>query len=239
VQLKCPIEAHNLYFMIFTLFDIDGTLISSGGAGKAAMEKALQSEFGVRQLVDKVPYSGRTDRAIALDLLQLHGIDPSTLNWRRLRSAYLSHLPTSLVQHRGTVLPGVATLLEDLGSRPMVHLGLLTGNIREGARLKLGHYQLFHHFTFGGFGDDHLDRDDVARSARAMAYTKLNGADSPRDVWVVGDTPLDIQCARAIGAKVIAVATGWHSLTELTASNPDLLLADLSDGAAVLQAMSL
>jgi phosphoglycolate phosphatase-like HAD superfamily hydrolase len=215
------------------LFDIDGTLVSSGGAGKAAIEGALQGEFGVAVRA-QVSYSGRTDRAIAGDLLRLHNVEDSAANWRRLREAYLQRLPATLASHRGQVLPGVAALLEQLGRRAGVALGLLTGNVREGARLKLGHYGLFHHFAFGGFGDEHLDRDEVARSALAAAHGHLNGAVVPERVWVIGDTPLDVRCARAIGARVAAVGTGWHSLEELEASQPDLLLSDLADPARLL-----
>src|SRR5262249_3669921 len=116
-----------------------------------------------------------------------------------------------------------------LGQRPHLALGLLTGNIRAGARLKLGHYDLYHHFAFGGFGDQHWQRDDVAREALAAVGQHLGCAVDPRQVWVIGDTPLDIACGRAIGARVAAVATGWHSHAQLAAAQPDLLLNDLAD----------
>jgi phosphoglycolate phosphatase-like HAD superfamily hydrolase len=216
------------------LFDIDGTLILSGGAGKAAMERALLSEFGVARLRGGVPFSGRTDRVIARDLLRLHGVADAPDNWPRLRDAYLRHLPGCLASHQGRVLPGIDVLLEHLSGRGDVAVGLLTGNIRDGARLKLGHYNLFHHFAFGGFGDHHLERDDVAREALAVARQHCNGTAELEEIWVIGDTPLDVSCARAIGAQVVAVATGWHSLAELTAAGPDLLVKDLSDAAPFL-----
>jgi phosphoglycolate phosphatase-like HAD superfamily hydrolase len=211
------------------LFDIDGTLVATGGAGKAAMEAALALEFGIARLVAEVPYSGRTDRAIGADLLRLHGLEASPHTWQRLAAAYLRHLPGSLARHQGRVLPGIAHLLDHLSGREDIVLGLLTGNIREGARLKLGHYNLFHYFVIGGFGDLHLCRDDVAREALAAVHGHLNGTANPDQIWVIGDTPLDIRCARAIGARVAAVATGWHSTEELAAASPDLLLPDLSD----------
>src|SRR5262245_39193825 len=121
------------------LFDIDGTLVASGGAGKAAIEGALTGEFGVA-VRGQVPYSGRTDRAICRDLFHRHDLEDSAENWRRLLAAYLARLPGTLASHRGQVLPGVAGLLRHLGGREGVALGLLTGNVREGARLKLGHY---------------------------------------------------------------------------------------------------
>jgi phosphoglycolate phosphatase len=215
------------------LFDIDGTLLNSGGAGKAAMESALAAEFGLAEVQQGIPYSGRTDRAIGYDLLRCHGIEPSPLNWQRLQDAYLRSLPASLSRHPGKVLPGIVALLEQLGRHPRVKVGLLTGNIREGARIKLSHFGLFDHFEFGGFGDAHLERDDVAREALAVAQAYCNAVACER-IWVIGDTPLDIRCARAIGARVAAVATGWHSLEELAAERPDLLLADLSDAAPLL-----
>jgi phosphoglycolate phosphatase-like HAD superfamily hydrolase len=211
------------------LFDIDGTLLASGGAGKAAMETALAEEFGLTDVRHDVVFSGRTDRAIAHDLLVNHGIEPTAANWVRLRDAYLKLLPESLARHRGRVMPGIEIILEEFSGRDDVVVGLLTGNVRDGARLKLGHYKLFHHFVVGGFGDDHFDRDDVARAALAEVRRHLNGSPDIQRIWVIGDTPLDVRCARAIGARVAAVATGWHSVEELAAAQPDLLLLDLSD----------
>lgn len=216
------------------LFDIDGTLLASGGAGKAAMESALASAFGVPADSLGVPYSGRTDRSITQDLFRKHGIDASDDNWRRFLSTYLEHLPGCLARHQGRVLPGVADLLGRLTRHERVVMGLLTGNVRHGARLKLGHYGLDQHFRFGGFGDHHFDRNDVAREAKAEAHRHHGEADL-ESFWVIGDTPLDIACARHIGARIVAVATGWHPIAELAASAPDVLLTDLSDPAPLLE----
>jgi phosphoglycolate phosphatase-like HAD superfamily hydrolase len=109
------------------------------------------------------------------------------------------------------------------------HVGLLTGNVRAGAEKKLGFFELFDHFAFGGFGDRHFDRDDVAREALDVVRERCGPNVSCDRIWVIGDTPLDVQCARAIGARVIAVATGLHSVEELAPSKPDLLLPNLSD----------
>src|SRR5262249_8462247 len=114
-------------------------------------------------------------------------------------------------------------------------LGLLTGNIRAGAQAKLGHFGLDHYFGFGGFGDHHLDRDDVAREAYDAVHRNHNGSVVRERIWVIGDTPLDIRCARTIGVRVAAVATGWHSLAELEAEGPDLLFADLADPEPLLK----
>ena len=207
------------------LFDIDGTLIRTGGAGKAAMEAALATAFGVTDIRDVVPYGGRTDPAIGHDLLHVHGLETTHENYLRLSAAYLQHLAPSLRTIPGHVLPGIRELLEKL-KRSNRRMGLLTGNVREGARTKLAHFGLWDYFAFGGFGDLHRDRDDVARSAFESAKT-LHGEDATREVWVIGDTPLDVQCARAIGAKAIGVATGWNSPAELAGA--DLVLDDLSD----------
>jgi phosphoglycolate phosphatase-like HAD superfamily hydrolase len=219
--------------MHICLFDIDGTLLNSGGAGKAAMESGLAEEFGLGHVQQGVPYSGRTDRAICHDLLRVHGIEPSPENWRRLQRAYLRKLPSCLKRYNGKVLPGIAALLERLRDHDTTKVGLLTGNIRAGAEAKLGHFGLFHHFPFGGFGDEHLERDAVAHEALAAARAHCGEVVCER-IWVIGDTPLDIRCARAIGARVAAVATGVHSLEELETEQPDLLLADLSDSTRLL-----
>jgi phosphoglycolate phosphatase len=216
------------------LFDIDGTLIASGGAGKAALEAALASEFGITNLIDKVPLSGRTDRAILRDLFRLHIIDDTPANRARLLGSYLGHLPACLERCAGHVLPGISELLRHLRTRDDVAVGLLTGNVRAGARVKLGHFGLHDYFAFGGYGDDHHDRDDVAREALAEVRRRFNGAIAPERIWVIGDTPLDVQCARCIGARAVAVATGWHSRDELAAHRPDLLFTDLSDPAPLL-----
>jgi phosphoglycolate phosphatase len=219
--------------MHILLWDIDGTLVNSGGAGKAAIEGALCHEFGVREC-RHVPYSGRTDRAIGRDLFRLHELEDSAENWEKLVAAYLRRLPSTLASHTGGVLPGIAGLLKEVRAGARCALGLLTGNVREGARLKLGHYGLFEHFNFGGFGDLHFDRDEVAREALEAARAHLNGTVCLEQTWVIGDTPLDVRCARAVGARVAAVATGWHSLEELAAAKPDLLLPDLSDPGPLL-----
>jgi phosphoglycolate phosphatase-like HAD superfamily hydrolase len=216
------------------LFDIDGTLISAGGAGKAALEAALAEAFGIDRPCERLELSGRTDTAILTDLVRHHGLDDTPAVRDRLIGAYLRHLPRCLEAKSGRVLPGIAELLATLRGRADVAVGLLTGNVRAGARVKLGHFGLYEHFAFGGFGDFHLDRDDVAREALAEARRHLDGAVVAERVWVIGDTPLDVRCARAIGARAVAVTTGWHSRAELADCEPDLLLDDLRDPASLL-----
>jgi phosphoglycolate phosphatase-like HAD superfamily hydrolase len=221
--------------MNIVLFDIDGTLVASGGAGKLALETAFTEDFET-ELRFQVPYSGRTDRAIVRELFETHGVEHSTPNLQKLLAGYLRRLPNCLNRMRGVVLPGVLKLLDDLRRRDRVAVGLLTGNVRAGAQVKLGHFGLFEHFSFGGFGDHHFDRDDVARDALAAVRAHIGPDVAPDRIWVIGDTPLDVRCARAIGARVLAVATGIHSLEELTAAAPDLVLADLSDPQPFLNA---
>jgi phosphoglycolate phosphatase-like HAD superfamily hydrolase len=221
--------------MQILLFDIDGTLLNSGGAGQAAMEAAMRVEFGTSRPVDGLCTAGRTDRAIALDLFRYHEVDIDDNALSRFYAAYLSQLPLHLAERGGLVLPGVTALLEALSERDDVTLGLLTGNYREGARLKLGHFGLHHHFEFGGYGDRHLDRDDVAREALAEVHQRFNGSFDRDRLWVIGDTPADIRCARAIGAKVTAVATGQYSLEELRQNTPDTVFENFADTAPFLE----
>lgn len=210
-------------------FDIDGTLIKTGGAGQDAMMAAIMEEFKLEGLSGQVPVSGRSDRAITRDLFLEHGIEDSDANWQRFISAYVSGLKANLPHRNGRVLPGVTDLLEQLVQRTDVALGILTGNIRSSARVKLEYFGLDQHFLFGGYGDDHPDRNDIARDAMVAAHRHLDGKFDPDGVWVIGDTPNDVRCARAIQARVLAVATGLHDAKELEACHPDLLLDDLSN----------
>ena len=221
--------------MHICLFDIDGTLLNAGGAGQAAMEAALEIEFGITRSTEGISTAGRTDRAIMVDLFQYHGIDDDVAEtWDRFLAAYLDQLPAQLDQHDGLVLPGIRSLLQGLSARDDVVLGLLTGNFRVGAQLKLEHYGLAHHFRFGGFGDHYVDRDDVAREALDQARSHRNGFLDLNRVWVIGDTPADVRCGRAVGAKMVAVATGLYSKQELEATRPDHLFDDFSDAESLL-----
>ncbi|MBI1904127.1 MAG: HAD family hydrolase [Planctomycetia bacterium] len=215
------------------LFDIDGTLLSSGGAGKAAMEAALATEFGVQRPIDQVQMSGRTDRAIARDEFLLHGVADTAENFARFIRAYLSHLPGMLASRRGRVLPGIAGLLDSLSQAESV-VGLLTGNVAQGAQVKLSHFGIAGHFRYGAFGDQFISRDEVAHDALRQTRERFGPDFDAARIWVIGDTPLDVMCARAIGARAVAVATGVHTLAQLEAASPDLLLADFSDAGPLL-----
>ncbi|MEZ6068179.1 MAG: haloacid dehalogenase-like hydrolase [Planctomycetaceae bacterium] len=216
------------------LFDIDGTLLNSGGAGQLAMERALANVCGLTEINGDIPAAGRTDRAITTDLFRLHAIDDTPELWRTFQEEYFRQLPAALNELDGCVLPGIVALLDHLATHSHLTLGLLTGNFRIGAELKLRHYQLEHHFAFGGFGDDHHHRDDVARLAFAAAARHLASEPRADRVWVIGDTPADVTCARAIGAQAVAVATGIYSHDTLAATAPDLLFHDFSDASPLL-----
>lgn len=224
--------------MHILLFDIDGTLLRSGGAGQAAMEAVLRREFLPELPAVDIPTAGRTDRAICTDLFEQFGLTPIADLWDRFQTAYYQELPRQLRQRTGMVLPGVKELLDRVSRREDVLVGLLTGNFQEGARLKLSHHDLQHHFRCGGYGDHHFDRDDVAREAWAAVRDIVPAANIER-TWVIGDTPSDIRCARAIGAKVLAVATGMFGSEELSSHAPDVLREDISDYGDALRLMGL
>src|SRR5688572_28710802 len=164
--------------MTTLLFDIDGTLVHTGGAGGAALRSAFRDLFQVPRPRD-VEYSGRTDRAIGHSMLESNQVELTESNWSRLRGEYLTQLPGFLPRCRGRILPGIQNLLSRLAEVETVAMGLLTGNLREGARLKLEYYQLMHHFAFGGYGDEYLDRNEVAEMAVAAAQQHSNGTFDP------------------------------------------------------------
>ena len=210
------------------LFDIDGTLIRSGGAGMKAFARAFETEFGLADGSEKLKFAGRTDVSLVREFFSHHGITPDATHFDRFFEKYLFWLNQLNVECQGEVCPGIHPFLNELGmqaSPPAV--GLLTGNIRRGAEVKLRHYGLWGKFAFGGFADDHEERDHIAAIAKErgeeVLRTKLRG----EEVLVIGDTPLDIRCARAIGAKVLAVATGGSPLAELQEHKPDWAVEDM------------
>jgi len=215
------------------LFDIDGTLLYSGGSGLVALRLAFAEVFE-QAPPETVDTAGRTDRAIAGDFFRVHAIEDSFANWQRFCEAYVRHLAEQLPLREGYLLPGVETCLKDMAARDNVAMGLLTGNVVEGARLKLEHFDIYRHFRFGGFGADHRERTSVAQDALNAARHTVDGKFSADRVWVIGDTPNDIRCARAIGAKAVAVATGIHDKRDLADESPDLLLDDLRQAEQLL-----
>ncbi len=216
------------------LFDIDGTLITTRGVGRAAFDAAFEEVLGIADATAGIRFDGRTDRAIIEGILDSLGADRSFVD--PIFHAYLRALPASLAARGGEILPGVEPLLDALQAR-VPALGLATGNLREGARRKLEHFNLWHRFAAGGFGDRHVDRAAlVAEAIRAIATVAGTAPDSARAV-VIGDTPLDIAAARALGARSCAVATGRYSPDDLRAAGADAVLPAFSDTAAALDAI--
>ncbi len=210
-------------------FDIDGTLLNTGGAGQLAMERALVHDFRINFPFEGVLTAGRTDRGITDEIFDRYEVENTLENRERFREAYLSHLPNTLAAAPGLLLPGVVELLKELETDESVVLSILTGNYLKGAEIKLRHFTLSEFFVSGGFGDHHADRNDVARLAMGAIKKHLDREVDATDTMVIGDTPADITCARAIGATAVAVATGKFSVEELSAHNPDHLFPDFTD----------
>ena len=220
------------------LFDIDGTLVLTGGAGVRAMNRALADAFGRAEGLDGIPVAGRTDWAILADAVRRFGrpLDGATLT--DLRDRYVRNLAEEILhpgQGAKAVLPGVREILEHLERRDDVLVGLVTGNFEEGARVKLGHFDLWRYFRCGAYGGDAADRNALVPFAveRARACGLPEIADA--DVLVVGDTPHDVMCAQVAGATAVAVATGSSTFEELRATGADVVFDDLADTEAFLK----
>lgn len=214
--------------MNLLFFDIDGTLLSSQGAGGRSIIRTLKGEFQVREEIARVPIQGQTDRGIATNLFAAHNMDDSPDNWSRFKASYLNFLDEELQQCNGSLLPGVIDLLDDLAGRSQIALALLTGNIEAGAWQKVRYFGVDQFFSWGAFGDEHRDRSDLAKNAMVLAGQKLNFEEIDQ-VFVIGDTPNDIRCGKAIGATTVAVASAGYSREKLRECRPDFLLDDFSD----------
>jgi len=216
---------------LLLLWDIDGTLLSSGGTGMRAIQKAVNQTFAGTGVISDIDFSGRTDRWIMRRIFEKFALEPSERNFLALKDAYLSLLPDELKAGPVMVLPGAREIVEQAARRPDVAQGLLTGNLEAGARHKLGFHDLWDHFPFGGFADDAELRNEISPHAlrRAREHHKFEFA--PEQVWVIGDTPHDIECAQVIGANSLAVATGKHPVEELESFHPTAVLPDLSNPA--------
>src|SRR5438477_4577441 len=211
------------------LFDIDGTLIHSGGAGVHALKSAFRERFGIADDLRGIEIAGMTDSGIVLNILNKHKIPATNENISAFLDSYVHFLSLELPRRKGKLLPGVLLLLEKLKSRPLLVLALLTGNVSRGARLKLEHYGVWHFFEFGAFADDHRDRNQLGRFARARAKEKHDREFAASEIDIIGDTPRDIACGKALGARTVAVATGTWSRDELAKYHPNFLIDDLSD----------
>lgn len=210
------------------LFDIDSTLINTGGAGVTALKLATKERLGVDEPLTGIEIAGRTDSGIVRQILAKHGMESTEEEVRAFLDHYVELLAKQLPKSEGRVLPGINRLLEWVDSQNHLTVGLLTGNLARGAQLKLEHYHLWQHFPFGAFADDHHDRNELGAVAcrRALAHTSWQFP--PSCVDVIGDTEHDVACGRAIGARTIAVATGSRSRERLAESKPDFLFNDFA-----------
>jgi phosphoglycolate phosphatase len=229
-MLHFPRSAHSFLGMIrLVLFDIDGTLVHTGGAGVKAFARAFATEFGVANGTELLKFAGRTDVSLVREFFNLQRIEPSPENFDRFFASYLHWLQMHIHDCEGGACDGVLAFYDQLLTLPEPPLiGLLTGNIKRGARIKLERFNLWEKFPFGGFADDHEERPRIAAAALRRGSEQFGRDLSGDEVLVIGDTPLDIHCGRAIGAKVLAVATGGATLEELRLHNPDWAVPDLT-----------
>lgn len=222
------------------LFDIDGTLVLTGGAGRRAMSLAFEDVLGVRNAFDGQPMAGRTDSWILSDAVAAHGIAHDSSVLARFHEVYLQRLAEEIDRpgdSRKGVMPGIRELLDALAARDDVYVALLTGNYEAAARIKLEYFNLWGYFRCGAFGDAAPDRNGLL--PRALRTVAAGGGPSfaAADVVVIGDTPLDVECAKCSNARSIGVATGLHTVEELRAAGADIVFADLSDTRDVLRAL--
>jgi phosphoglycolate phosphatase len=203
------------------LFDIDGTLIRTGGAGVKAFEETFAEVFSLPEATKTLHFAGRTDVSLVRECFTQHRVSPTQENFDRFFAAYPDRLQRQLGTLPAQVLPGIEAFLNELhalNNRPVI--GLLTGNIRRGAELKLRHLGLWERFETGAFADDHEDRNCIAAAAKKRGESMIGCSLQGEEIVVIGDTPHDITCGKSIGAKVLAVATGIHSREVLAQGNP-------------------
>ena len=228
------------------LFDLDGTLVDTANAGRQAIDRAFAEIYGIESVTSSagtVRFAGMTDSGIFRALASAAGVSPSrfTATTEALYETYYRELRTEMArpEPRRRIMPGIEPLLRELARRDDARVGLITGNLERGARIKLEPFGLNGYFPGGGFGSDHSDRREVARVAWRR-ICRLTGIEFPRErVVVVGDTEKDVDCARANGFISVAVDAGWVPRETLLRAEPDVLFEDLNDLPAVLRAFGL
>jgi phosphoglycolate phosphatase len=224
------------------LFDIDGTLLTADGAGRRAIHHAMMAVYGATGPIDAYSFAGRTDPQIVTELLAMDGWERPAVEERfpALWELYLANLARELERVSVHALPGVRQVLERVESHGRdVVLGLLTGNVVEGARMKVDAAGIgFRRFAVGAFGSDHADRPELPAVAARRAAELTGIAFAGKEIVIVGDTPFDIACGEHLGVRTIAVATGGHGVDELAACHPDHVFSDLSDVDAVWRAIA-
>jgi phosphoglycolate phosphatase-like HAD superfamily hydrolase len=211
------------------LFDIDGTLVHTGGAGTAAFTKTFARHFHLHHGTEKMKFAGRTDVSLVREFFRIHDLAESPEHFALFFEHYVFWLHHILEKNGGEMCRGVRELIAGLPALPQPPaLGLLTGNIRLGAEIKLRHFGLWEIFQFGGFADDHEDRNHIAAAALERGRRVLGKDLQPQEIVVIGDTPFDVRCGKFIGAKTLAVATGGAKLEELKPCAADWTVADLT-----------
>ena len=225
--------------MRVVLFDIDGTILRSGGVGRIAMERALTRTFGSPGS-NEYRYDGKTDRQIVRETMRMVGLTDEEIDeqMEKLLEAYIGGLHEELGSGRRTihVYPGVLELLDELEREVNVVLGLLTGNIQEGAKAKLGAAGIdFSRFKVNAFGSDHEERPELPGIAQRRAREMLGAEIAGNRLVVIGDTPADIRCGEAIGARAIGVATGRYTVDELSEHGAYAVFETLADTDAVME----
>jgi phosphoglycolate phosphatase-like HAD superfamily hydrolase len=211
------------------LFDIDGTLVHTGHAGTQAFKKTFATEFNLHHGTEKIKFSGRTDVSLVREFFKIHALPETSTHFRQFFERYVFWLDHILAHSNGSICPGAREFIRDLLALPNPPvLGLLTGNIQLGAEIKLRHYNLWETFHFGGFADDHEERNHIAVAAFERGRRIIGKHLKPEEIIVVGDTQFDIQCGKFIGVRVLAVATGGAKHHELKLHQPDWLVGDLT-----------
>ncbi len=214
------------------LWDIDGTLLKSGGASRRALEYAINSIFSIEASLDDIDFSGRTDLNILRQFFSKYELEHTKENLQGLSELYFQQLPVELPKGEGMVCPGIPEVLEIAHQRDDLVQGLLTGNFERNAQAKLEHFNLWHYFEFGAYGEESYDRNDLGPKALERAHDICRYTFPSDQIFVIGDTSHDIACGKALRANTIGVATGWTNVEDLAAHNPTAVLTDLSDAVA-------
>jgi phosphoglycolate phosphatase-like HAD superfamily hydrolase len=214
------------------LFDVDLTLVSTGGAGLHALNRACQKLLSVDNAMQGIDPSGKTDPAIVREIFARLGIMPDGgIGIDAVLESYLAFLHEEVKMSAAYhVLPGIIPMLDEISVRPNTMLGLATGNIELGARVKLERGGLNSYFSFGGFGSDSEDRTELVRKAGEAARRRHGSSIPPEEIFVIGDTPLDIAAGRGAGYKTVGVATGGYSTVVLRQAGADFVLSNFEEG---------
>ncbi|MBN1481338.1 HAD family hydrolase [candidate division KSB1 bacterium] len=223
--------------MKLLLFDIDGTLIHTGGAGIRSLNRAFEKLYGCPDVMAGISLAGRTDDLIVREAFGRAGLDFSDKDLPRFKSIYFQFIAEEIYANGYVkrLMPGIAELIPELDRHPDICLALLTGNWQRSARIKMDYFELNPFFAFGAFSDDSPERSELVPVAIQRFRNRYGSDIRPHDVYVIGDTPADVLCAKPHGVVSVAVAAAAHPFDELAQYEPDILLHDLSDKNSVLE----